>query len=245
MQKIEIRTRDGVCPAYVYTPSRSGPWPGVLMYLDGPGMRPALQEMAERLAGEGYVVLLPDIFWRSGAYAPIDPRVVFADPALKQAHIEKIMAPATTERVMSDTQAFLDVLAARPDVKPGPVGVVGYCMGGRLALSAAGTYPERIAASASYHGGGLASDAPDSPHLLAPKMKARVYVGGAIEDAHFDDAMKDRLEKALTAAGVAHAVETYPARHGWVPRDMPVHDAAEAEHHWRTLVPLFDETLKG
>lgn len=126
----------------------------------------------------------------------------------------------------------------------GSYGVTGYCMGGRLALVAAGTYPERIAAVASYHGGGLANDTPGSPHLLAGRIKAKVYVAGAIEDANFDDAQKARLIAALEEAGVDHKVETYPAKHGWVPDDMPVHDPVQAERHWQTLIPFFDGVLK-
>src|SRR5207248_1017527 len=114
---------------------------------------------------------------------------------------------------MSDTRAFLDHLAAQPDVRPGGVGTTGYCMGGGISLRAAGTYPDRIVAAASFHGSRLATDAPDSPHLLAPKMKARVYVAGAIEDASFTDEMKERLDDALTKAGVDHRIETYPAKH--------------------------------
>ena len=113
-----------------------------------------------------------------------------------------------------------------------------------MSLSAAGHFPDRIAAAASYHGGNLANDAPDSPHLLAPKMKARVYVAGAIEDANFPEEQKTRLSQALAAAGVDHVVETYPARHGWVPADTPVHDPAAAERHWKTLLDLFDRTLE-
>jgi carboxymethylenebutenolidase len=116
-------------------------------------------------------------------------------------------------------------------------------MGGLMSLTAAGTYPDRIAAAASYHGGRLASDAPDSPHLLAPKIKARVYVAGAIEDQSFPDDMKARLEAALTMAGVDHTIETYQAKHGWVFRDMPVYDAAAAERHWQTMLALFDAKL--
>jgi carboxymethylenebutenolidase len=117
-------------------------------------------------------------------------------------------------------------------------------MGGSMALAAAGTYPERIAAAASFHGGGLATDAPDSPHRLAPRIRATVYVAGAIEDPSFPDDMKQRLEEALTNAGVDHTLETYPARHGWVFRDTPVYDAAASERHWRALVELLDSALK-
>jgi carboxymethylenebutenolidase len=245
MTQFEIETPDGRCPAYLYTPRASGAWPAVLMFMDGPGIRPAVHALAERLAGQGYAVLLPDLFYRSGAYEPVDPRVVFADPKLREAHRERFMALATPPRVMADTAAFLAFLRGRPEAAPGPVGVVGYCMGGRLALIAAATYPDDIAVAASYHGGGLANDTPSSPHLLAPKIKAKVYVAGAIEDPNFTDAAKALLKAALTEAGVDHQVETYPARHGWVPRDTPVHDAAEAEHHWRTLVPLLDGVLKA
>src|SRR5436190_15152096 len=117
---------------------------------------------------------------------------------------------------MSDTSAFLDYLAAQRDVKRGGIGTTGYCMGGLMSLTAAGTYPDRIAAAASYHGGRLATDAPDSPHLLAPKITARVYVAGAIEDQSFPDDMKARLADALTQAGVDYKIETYQAKHGWV-----------------------------
>jgi len=116
-------------------------------------------------------------------------------------------------------------------------------MGGRMALTAAGTYPDRIVAAASFHGSQLASDAADSPHLLAPQMKARLYVAGALDDASFPDAMKQRLEAALTEAGVAHVVETYPAKHGWVFSDTPVYDAAASERHWRELLALFEAEL--
>lgn len=245
MQKHEIETRDGICPAFFFAPEGEGPWPAVLMYIDGPGMRPAVRELAERLSASGYAVLLPDLFYRSGDYPPVDPKIVFTNPALLKEHRAKFMDLATSPNVMADTRAFLDFLDGRAEVAKGLIGVVGYCMGGRLALVAAGTYPRQIAVAASYHGAGLATDDPASPHLLAPKMKAKVYVAGAIEDVHFDDAQKQRLEQALGEAGVDHVVETYPARHGWVPRDTPAHDPAEAEHHWRTLVPLLDGALKA
>ena len=244
MNKIDIETRDGVCPSYVFEPEGGGPWPAVLFFMDGVGIRPAILEMGERIAAHGYLVLLPDLFYRAGPYEPMDPHVVFADPEKRKELFEKFFPHVTQAKVMSDTQAFLDYLDARPDVKRGGVGVTGYCMGGLMALTAAGTYPDRIAAAASYHGARLATDAPESPHLLAPRMKARIYVGGATEDPTFTDEMKVRLEEALTSAGVEHRIETYPARHGWVPRDTPVHDVAAAERHWQTLFALLDSTLK-
>jgi len=244
MSKIEIATHEGTCPSYVYRPTGSGPWPAVLVYMDGIGIRPAMLEIGERLATHGYFVLLPDLFYRAGPYEPMDARTVFADPEKRKILMEKFFSLVNQAKIMSDTRAFLDYLAAEPDVKPGGIGTTGYCMGGLMSLTAAGTYPDRIIATASYHGARLATDAPESPHLLAPKMKSRVYVAGAIEDPSFTDEMKARLENALTQAGVDHQIETYPAKHGWVLRDTPVYDAAAAERHWQTMLALFDATLK-
>jgi carboxymethylenebutenolidase len=244
MDKIELETRDGVCPSYVFRPAGSGPWPAVLVYMDGIGIRPAMLEVGERLASSGYFALMPDLFYRSGPYEPMDPKAIFSDPEQRKMLFEKFFAKATQANIMSDTRAFLDWLAAQGDVRPGGIGTTGYCMGGLMSLTAAGTYPDRIAAAASYHGGRLATDQPDSPHLLAPKMKARVYVAGAIEDTSFPDDMKARLEEALSSAGVDHQIETYQAKHGWVFRDMPVYDEAACERHWKTLLALFEGTLR-
>jgi carboxymethylenebutenolidase len=211
--------------------------------MDGLGIRPAMLEIGERLATHGYFVLLPDLYYRSGPYEPMNPHTIFADPEERKILMEKFFALATPASIMSDTGAFLDYLAAQADVKPGGIGTTGYCMGGLMSLTAAGTYPARIVATASYHGGRLATDAPDSPHLLAPRIKARVYVAGAIEDPSFPDDMKARLEEALTSAGVDHEIETYQAKHGWVFRDTPVYDAAAAERHWRTMLALFHAKL--
>ncbi len=244
MQRIIIQTRDGQCPGHVYRPEGLGPWSAVLVYMDGLAIRPAMLEIGERLSANGYFTLVPDLFYRSGPYEPMDPRKVFSDPEQRRILMEKYMAPATAANIMSDTAAFLEFIAAQPDVERGPIGTTGYCMGGSLSLIAAGTYPERIAAAASFHGGRLATDAPDSPHRLAPKIKARVYVAGAIEDASFPDDMKAHLEQALTDAGVEHTIETYPAKHGWVFHDTPVYDPVAAERHWRSLLALFDSTLR-
>lgn len=244
MSKIEIETRDGPCPCYFYRPTGTGPWPAVLVFMDGLGIRPAMLQVGDRLATYGYFVLLPDLFHRAGPYPPMDPKVILADPEKRKAMRDKLFATATSANIMSDVRAFLDYLATQRDVKPGGIGALGYCMGGRLALIAAGTYPDSIHAVASYHGGRLADDDPDSPHRLAPRMKARVYVAGAIEDQSFPDDMKQRLEKALTDARVEHEIETYPARHGWVFSDFPVYDAAASERHWRTMLALFEAKLK-
>ena len=239
---VQIITHDGSCPTHVFTPAGDGPWPGVLLFMDGIGIRPALFEMAERLASAGYYVAMPDLFYRIGPTS-YDAKKAFTDPVQRDDLMTRALPSASIANVMRDTNAFLTHLEGEPHVRGSAFGVTGYCMGGRLALSAAGTYPERFAAAASYHGSSLATDAPDSPHLLAPRMRARVYVAGAIEDRNFDDAQKQRLDDALAKAGVRHTVETYNARHGWVPSDTPVHDPVETEHHWRTLLDLFARTL--
>jgi carboxymethylenebutenolidase len=233
--KIEIRTEDGTCPAYVFGPT--GAAPGVLLYMDGIGMRPALHQIAERLAGGGYHVLLPDLFYRIGPYEAPEPAKLFTDEAVRNAWFNRIRPHAASELIMRDTRAFLDHFAGSK------IGVTGYCMGGRLALGAAGHFPERIAAAAAYHPGNPANDAPDSPHLLASKMKAEIYVGAAANDASCPEEQKERLAKALTEAGVVHTIETYQARHGWVPTDTPAHDPVAAEKHWQTLLALFARTL--
>jgi carboxymethylenebutenolidase len=242
--QIEIRTSDGVCPAFTFhpnglgpRPNGAGPWPGVLLYMDGVGMRPAMHAIASRIAAGGYYVLLPDLFYRAGSYTAPDPTKLMADEAVRNDWFKRMMAAASAERIMRDTPAFLDHLEAHAR---GPrFGATGYCMGGRMAFTAAGHFPERIAAAAAFHPGGFVTDAPDSPHLLATKIKARILVAGAIEDRNFTDEQKHKLEEALRAAGVDHTVETWPARHGWVPTDMPVHDAAQAERHFTTLQEFF------
>jgi carboxymethylenebutenolidase len=244
MSQVEITTADGICPSFVFRPTGgNGPWPAVIVYMDGVGIRPAMLDVGLRISKSGYFVLLPDLFYRAGPYEPMDPRKVFGDPEQRQRLREKFGAHVSQPKFMADTRAFLDYLASEPDVKAGGVGVTGYCMGGTTAITAAGTYPDRIVAAASFHGSGLATDAPESPHLLAPKMKARIYVAGAIEDATFPDDMKQRLETALSQAGVRHVIETYPARHGWVLADTPVYDAAASERHFRELTALLAATL--
>lgn len=237
-----IRTQDGECPTHVFRPDGNGPWPAVLVFMDGIGMRPAMLDIAARIAASGYYALLPNLFYRAGYNAEHGVRV-FDDPEARADLMTRIMPSATPPNIMRDTEAFLAHLDAQPAVRHDGIGITGYCMGGRLALYAAGTFGDRIAAMAAYHPGGVATDAPDSPHRRAKDIKAKVYVAGAIEDKGFDDAAKARLTEAFAEAGVDHRVETYPARHGWVPTDTPTHDPVQAERHWSTLLELLGSTL--
>jgi carboxymethylenebutenolidase len=245
MQQIALPTPDGDARAFTFKPEGQGPWPGVVFFMDAPAIRPALFEMCERLASHGYFVLLPDMFWRAGPYEPINVAEVFANEEARRERFGKFMGSTNAEKQVSDAKACLDYLAAQPDVKAGKVGVTGYCMGAGVVMRAAGTYPERIAAAAGFHGGRLATDAPDSPHLLAPKIAAKVLVAGADEDAGFPPEQADRLREALTAAGVDNEVTIYQgARHGYTMPDLPVYNRDAAERHWTEMLKLFDETLK-
>jgi carboxymethylenebutenolidase len=242
---VTIPTPDGEARAFVFTPGAGdGPWPAVILYMDAPAIRPALFDMGQRLADAGYYVLLPDMFWRLGPYQPIDLKAIKTDED-RRAVFGPLMASTNPEKQMRDTRAFLDFLDKQPQAKAQKVGVTGYCMGGGIALRAAGTYPDRIAAAAAFHPGNLVTDAPDSVHRLAPNMKAKVLVAGADEDRSFPPEQKDQLAAALKEAGVDADVSIWPgARHGWVPADMAVHNPEAAERHWRELLALFEETLK-
>lgn len=232
MKQISITTEDGICPAYDF-----GSGPSVLFYIDGIGMRPAIQAVGARLASAGYRVLMPDLFWRMGPYTAPDPAKLFTDEKVRAEWFKRAGAAASVELIMRDTKAYLAELT-------GKVGVTGYCMGGRMSLSAAGTYPDRIVAAAAYHPGNPASEAADSPHRLADQMKAKIYIGGASEDATFPPEQQERLSSALQAAHVDFTLEIYAAKHGWVPSDTPAHDPAAAEKHWQTLEALFASTLR-
>jgi carboxymethylenebutenolidase len=239
-----ITTRDGNCPASLFTPaSGAGPWPGVIFYMDAPGIRPTMWEMAQRLADNGYAVLLPDLYYRTGSYAPMIPAEVFGDPQRKE-NLMGLIRSLTRERTMADAEAFMAFLASRPEVKGERFGATGYCMGGKLALIAAGAYPDRFAAIGSFHAGGLVTDQPDSPHRFVKGIAGRVYVAGADEDAGFNDTQKAQLEAALTEANVSHQVETYAgAHHGYAVPDHPAFNAQAAERHWQALLKLFGETM--
>jgi carboxymethylenebutenolidase len=241
---IEIRTDDGLCPASVFRPSSgAGPWPGVIIYMDGPGIRPTLFENAQRLADEGFLVLLPDLFYRAGPYEPVDAMNLFSDPAKRAAHA-KFFNSIDKTRAAADTKAFLRTLDAEKDLAGPKVGVVGYCMGGGMALTAAARYADRIAAAATFHPAALATDADDSPHKLANLLKAKVLVAGADNDKGFPPEQAERLAAALKDAGVDHRVEIWPGvAHGWTMRDFAIYDAAAADRHFRELVALLKETL--
>ena len=242
VEHVAIRTKDGDCPTYVVTPKGAGPWPAVILYMDAGGIRPALVDMARRLATGGHLVLLPDLFYRYGPYEPFVPAEVFKGDF--RAILGPLMATIDNTKAAEDTGALIGYLGTRADVAARGFGAVGFCMGGRMALTAAGAYPERFSAAASFHGGNLATEEPTSPHLLAPGLTAEVYIAAAENDGSYPPDMADRLEAALSRAGVRFVAETYPAAHGWMMPDFPVYDPDAAERGWTTLFALFDRALR-
>jgi carboxymethylenebutenolidase len=240
---IDIQTSDGICDATMYYPPGEGRWPAILFYMDGLGIRDELRAMAERLASNGYCVFLPNLYYRAGAFAPFDAAKVF-QMGPEQDRVLAMTRSIDNAGIMRDTATFLKALAGDARVAGSKVGCVGYCMGGQFALTAAGAFPDSVAAAASIHGGSLATDRPDSPHLLAGKIRAKVYLGVAEIDPWFLHEEKDRLEAAFDAAGVDYTLEVYPkARHGFAVNGMPVYSREASERHWHRLLELFRETL--
>jgi carboxymethylenebutenolidase len=240
-----ITTPDGTCPVALATPdgsNSSGPWPGVVMYPDEGGVRATFDEMAATLAGYGYAVLLPDMYYRDGNWAPFDMATVFSDEGERK-RLFGMISKVTPDIMAGDAGAFFDYLAGRPEVSGTTFGTTGYCMGGRTSLIVAGRVPDRVAAAMSFHGGGLASDDPGSPHLLADQIHAAVYVGGAENDASFTPEQADTLDKALAAAGIEHTIEFYAAAHGFAVPDNAPYDPAAAQRHWDAMENFFAAKL--
>lgn len=240
--QLTVQASDGQMNVWVLKPEGEGSWPGVIFYMDAFGIRPAMLQMASHVASQGYVVLLADLFYRFGAYGPLDPKEVLKGDFA--AIVGPMMGSTDNHKAADDTASLLAYLDSRSDVKGSKVGTVGFCMGGGMALTAAAYYPDRVAAAASFHGGNLATDKPTSPHLLLGKVKAEVLVAGADKDHSYPIEMAQQFEAALTAAGVKHKSEIYEGKmHGWMKPDMPVFDAEGAERGWSELFALYARTL--
>ena len=245
MAKIDVTipTSDGTCSASLHVPDDQAPHPAVIMYPDAGGARDTFRDMADRLAAHGYVVLVPDVYYRSGHVPPFSMDTVFTDPGERKRLMDLVQS-LTPDMVKRDAEAFASFLADRTEVRSGPIGTTGYCMGGRISLTVAGHLGERVGAAASFHGGGLAvADDPGSPHLLAPNVRAVVYVGAAANDPSFGPDQNERLRQAYEAAGVTHSVDEYPAAHGFAVPDNPPYDEAAAERHWQAMIDLYDHAL--
>ncbi|MEU2955684.1 dienelactone hydrolase family protein [Streptomyces xanthochromogenes] len=245
---VDIPTQDGMADAYFVHPDGDGRHPAVLLYQDAFGPRPALNAMADRLAAEGYAVLVPNVFYRQGRspVVPLPAHIDHDNRGVLFAELGPLMQGLTPDLVVADAHAYLGWLADCPQAADGPVGITGYCMGARLALYTAGSYPDRVAAVGGFHGGRLATDQPDSPHLAAATMTAEAYFGHADQDESMPLAQQELLEKALTEAGVIHRCEVYQgAGHGYTQSDTSEFDPEATERHWAALLDLFGRTLRG
>ncbi|MFJ8546137.1 dienelactone hydrolase family protein [Streptomyces sp. NPDC093586] len=243
---VDIPTDDGTADAYLAHPGDGNAYPGVLFYMDAFGLRPQLRAMADRLAGAGYTVLVPNVFHRHGR-APVVELPGFIDAQARPElfrHLGPIMRSLTPERAMRDAGAYLRWLGNCAAVADGPVGVTGYCMGAALALRTAGAYPDRVAAAAGFHGGNLATEEPQSPHLVAGQVTAEVYFGHADRDPGMPPEQQERLAAALAGAGVRHRCEVYAgAHHGYTQADTSAYDPEATERHWEELLGLLKRTL--
>jgi carboxymethylenebutenolidase len=251
-EDVEIKMPEGTCDAAFIHPA-TGSHPGVLIWTDVFGLRPVFRDFGKRLAAEGYAVLVPNPFYRS-ARAPVYGDISkfdFQNDANK-AKMQQMGAPLHAEGATeSHAKAYIAYLHAQRTVnKAKKIGTQGYCMGGPLVVKTAATVPDIVGAGASFHGGGLVTDKPDSPHLLAPKIHARMYFAIAASDDTRQPDAKDKLREAFAAAKVPAEIEVYAgAQHGWCVPDMPLHDGVpiynkpDAERAWSKLVSLYRTAL--
>jgi carboxymethylenebutenolidase len=243
-QRVDVKTADGVMDSYTFGPPSGAASPAVIVYMDAFGVRPNLDSMAQRLADAGYFVMVPNLYYRSGAFAPLDPIKVSRGDEAERTRFRAMIDSIDNAKVMRDTEALLASLAGHPAVEQPHVGVVGYCMGGGFAISALGRFPDRVVAAASFHGGSLATDKPDSPHRLAGAMRGKLYIGVAAIDPGFPAEQQARLETALQEAAVDYTLETYEnAKHGFAVTGHVVYDRDASERHWARLLEFFRSTL--
>jgi carboxymethylenebutenolidase len=242
--KIDVTTADGVADAYLTRPDDDRPHPAVLFVMDAIGLRARIEEMADRIAANGYVVLAPNFFYRSGR-APMLPVPDLTDPDNRAGFMQSLrpmIAQLTPDNITRDGAAYLDVLAEHAS---GPVAITGYCMGARVGWRIAVAYPDQVAALGGFHAGGLVTDAPDSPHRSAGELDAELYFGHADEDPSMTAEQIEALERALDDAGVRHRTEVYEgARHGYTMSDTAAFNEAACERHFTELFALLDRALE-
>jgi carboxymethylenebutenolidase len=240
---VEIRTPDGVADAFLYEPDGSGPWPGVLHYTDIGGNREVNRELSQRIAAEGYVVLMPNVFYRTAKPPLFDfPRK--SGEARTMERFKELMGPVTPDAMDRDAAAYVDFLTQQPNVKGAKLAVVGYCFTGAMALRTSAVRPEKIAAAASFHGGGLYKDDATSPHLVLPKVKAQLYFGHAKNDRSMRAEAIAKLEHALETWGGRYESEVYAgAGHGWTMKDSSDYNEPQAERAYQKLRSLLKQAL--
>jgi len=240
---VEVKTPDGVAEAYLVQPTE-GTHPGVLLWPDAWGLRAAIKQMAHRLAESGYTVLAPNPYYRSTRLPALPEPLDMKDPEVRKLW-GTMRTLLTSDAINRDALTYLGYLDALPSVDTSrKLGTFGYCMGGAMALRAAAVLPDRVGAAASFHGAGLVTDKPDSPHLLVPEMKAHCLIAIAESDDKAQPEAKDALRAAFAAANLPAEIEVYAGTlHGWCPPDTLVYNEAQAERAWSRLLALFAGTL--
>lgn len=240
-EDIDVPTPNGVADAYLTGPVAPGRYPGVLMFMDVVGLRPGLKAMADRIAAAGYLVLVPNVF-HTHARSPLTELGDLLDPDNRERVMSTVMPLLDTldpDATMADTSAYLDRLTSDPRCDGGPAGITGYCMGGMLALHAAGTYGDKVGVMASFHGGSLATESPGSPHLKAAGIRAELYFAHADADPACPTEQQERLADALDEYGVHYRSEVYPGcDHGFTMSDSPRYNLEGARRHWEALLNL-------
>jgi len=243
-EEIEIRTSDGTADGFLYRAQGERRLPGVIHLTDIGGIRSSHREMARRLAEKGYAVLMPNVFYRTGKPPVLDVKLGMGDERTMK-RFRELTAPLTPEAVERDARAYVNFLAGHSAASRGPIGVVGYCFTGAFAMRTAAAEPDKVAAVASFHGGGLYTDAPTSPHLVLPRIKARLYFGHATNDRSMPQEAIEKFDRALDAWGGKYQSEVYEgAFHGWTVPDAPIYNQAQAERAFEKLTELFANTLK-
>ncbi|MDT8912534.1 dienelactone hydrolase family protein [Amycolatopsis sp. PS_44_ISF1] len=239
---VDVPTEDGTADSYLAVPD-GGPHPGVLLFPDAFGLRPRIEEMANRIAARGYAVLAPNLLYRGGRAGWID-LAGLEDPERRGPIFEKIMpliSSLDTAAITRDARAYLDFFAAQDGMDPGPVTITGYCMGGTNALRVIEAFPDRVKAIASFHGGRLATDEPDSPHLKAGRITGELYFGHADQDHAMTAEQIKTLESALDEAGVRYRSEVYEgASHGYTMTDTAAYHEEGERRHWENLFALLE-----
>ena len=241
--KLDVQTDDGVAPCWLHNADPAKPRPGVLLYPDAGSLRPAMRAIAERVASWGYAVLVPHIFYRHGDYPPFEMTTVFTVPSERE-RLMKMVRGLDLASAMRDAGHYLRTLREHPGVSGDRVRTMGYCIGGRLAFATAGAHPDAVAAAGAIHGGGIATDAADSPHRNAPAIKARLYFGIADNDASCTPEQQGQLVAALTSAHLRFTIDHFAGKlHGFAVSDFAVFDEGAAAVHFERLRELFAASL--
>ena len=243
-EAVDIPTTDGTADGFLYRPENAPQLPGVIHLTDIGGIRPSHRDMARRLSEKGYVVLMPNVFYRTAKPPIIDVKIGLGDPRTMQ-RFGELRAPLTPDAVERDGTAYVNFLTTHKAANGGPIGLVGYCFTGAFAMRTAAAVPAKVAAVASFHGGGLYTEEPTSPHLVLPRIKARLYFGHATNDRSMTPEAIAKFDKALAAWGGKYQSELYEgAFHGWTVPDAPVYNQPQADRAFEKMTELFAATLR-